>query len=231
MLRSSTGARFQLLCLAAVATFGIAPKALAQDQWSQPFLSDIEFSLGVGLMDRGTTGIGAPLLGHGYDHGAGMVLEADVRVLKRAWHHAIRHGLALRAFHQNGRALSLTDSGTFQLSGLDLAYVFRALLPCMSTEGTRFHLSPLAGLSVLRASAGNLRLRGDQTGELADAARAAFDHTALGFVIGVQFDVHKGPFLIALTADLREHFAIGKTPVSRDFMTSLALRVGFDINL
>lgn len=230
-LDSLLGVGVPLLCLTAVATICFASTALAQEQPSQPFLSDIEFTLGVGLMDRGTTGIGAPLLGHGYDHAVGAVLEGDLRVLKQAGHRVIHHGLALRAFHQDGRTLGLTDSGSFQVSGLDLAYVFRALLPCMSSDDVRFHLSPLAGLSGLRARAGNLSARSDQTGELTNAAHAAFDHTALGVVLGVQFDVHHGPFLVAVTADLREHFALGNTPVSRNFMTSLALRVGFDLDL
>lgn len=231
MLRAFSRVRFPLSCLTACLTICAASNARAQESPSPPFFSDVELSLGAGVMDRGTTGIGAPLLGHGYDHAGGAVLEGDVRLFKRGWYRMVHHGLALRAFHQSGRTLGLTDAGTFQVSGLELAYVLRALLPCMSNDDVRFHLTPLAGLSALRARAGDLHVPGDQTGELAEAARAAFDHVALGAVLGVQFDVHRGPLLIALTADLREHFAIGDTPVKRDFMTSLTLRVGVDIDL
>lgn len=233
--------RLALLCVSVLAVVGVTPNVLAQEVrapgplvWgvqSRPYFSDVELSVGLGMMDRGTTGIGAPLLGAGYDHAGGAVLEFDVRLFKQAWHRIVHHGIALRAFHQNGRTLGVTQDGTFQISGLDLAYVLRALLPCMSDDQVRFHLTPLVGLSVLQARAGNLHVRGDQTGELDDAARAAFDHVALGGVLGVQFDVHYDALLLALTADIREHFAVGDTPVARDFMTSLTLRVGVDINL
>ena len=62
-------------------------------------------------------------------------------------------------------------------------------------------------------------------------ARATSAQAVPSRPLSAQIDVRHGPLFLALVADVREHFAIGNTPVARDFMTSLTLRVGIDVEL
>ena len=208
-----------LICVCGQAQFASRPK---------PSVSSLEITAGAGFLDRGTTGIGAPLLDNGYDHSGGLVAELGLRLYLHGDRY-LQHGPVLRLFHQTGRVMGLADDDRFLLTGLDVAYALRILLPCMSNPETSWHLTPSVGLSGLRA-----RVRqpdSDQQDSDTGAARDAFDHEALGGVVAINFDVHPGDFVFGVTVDVREHFALGNTTVARDFMTSITLRAGVDLEL
>lgn len=186
-------------------------------------VSAVELTLEGGLLDRGTTGVGEPLLGYGYDHGGGVLIGAGLRLYFDIDGRYFHHGVAVRVGHQPG--------GGFAWSQLDLTYVFRTELPCLSSDDRRLRLSGIIGVTGARADAGMGNGAADDRWNLREVASEQLDHQALGAVLGVALDVHSGPFLLGLMLDVRELFALGDTPVARSFVATGSLRAGVELDL
>lgn len=200
------------------------PEVLLRDEGGgDPLVSAVELTLETGLLDRGTTGVGEPLLGYGYDHGGGMLVGAGLRLYFDIDGRYFHHGVAVRVGHQ--------PNDGFAWSHVDLTYVFRTELPCMSSDEHRLRLSGVIGVTGARADAGMGNGAPDDRWNLREVASEQLDHHALGAVLGVALDVHSGPFLLGLMLDVRELFALGDTPVARSFAATGALRAGFELDL
>jgi len=185
------------------------------------FLVPVDVTLEGGLLDRGTTGVGAPLLGYGYDHGGGLLLGAGLRAYFDIDGRYFHHGVALRFGHQPNDGIAWSQ--------LDLAYVFRTELPCMSDDERTFRLSGLVGVTGAYAEAGTGRGGMDEQWNLRLAAAEELDHHSLGGLLGVGLDLHGGPFVVGVLVDIRETFALGDGPASRSFVATGALRAGVEI--
>lgn len=200
------------------------------DVGSDPLIDALELSLDLGVMDRGTTGVGEPLLGLGYDHGGGALAGVGARAYLEIDRY-FAHGLSLRLSHQAGSLLGLDDGVGFAWSQLDVTYVFRTLLPCMSDDEVRFYLSGLVGVTGVRADAGTGTAPRDDRWNERQVASRRLDHDALGPMLGASLDVHFGAFFVGALIDVREPFALGAGPVSRSFVTTGSLRTGVQLAL
>ena len=211
------------LCLAGlVASFVFSHPALADDS--------LEVTVDMGVLDRGTTGIGEPLLGLGYDHGGGLQAGAGARLYFEL-NEYFRHGPSLRLSHQAGSVLGLAGEHGFAWSQLDLAYVFRTSLPCMSGDEVQWYLSGLVGLTGVYADAGTGDGPSDDRWNERLAASEELDHLALGGMLGVGLDMHFDEVFLGALIDVREPFALGSGVVSRSFVTSATLRAGVELGL
>jgi len=196
-----------------------------------PTFSDVELDLELGWMDRGTTGVGEPLLGYGYDHAVAPLVGASARLFFHDSIRYFRHGIALRGAYAAGGHLGLGDGVEFHLGQVDLGYVFRTQLPCMSTDERVFHLSGSLGLTGVRADAGTGRGSRDDRWNQRLAAAEDLDHVGLGGFLAVDLALHVGPLITGIRIDVREHFAVTDGPVSRDFAVATGLRMGVDLEL
>ena len=187
----------------------------------------VEVAVDLGVQDRGTTGIGEPLLGEGYDRGGGLVAGAGARMLLPVGDGGyFHHGVAARISHNAGWGLGLSERYGFAWSALDLAYAFRTNLPCMSTPERKLFLTGLLGVSGVVANAG-MGLEADpQTERQRRVASEQLDHVALGPLLGVGLDVHMGAFFLGLSLDLRQAYALGGGPLSASYVSSASIRVG-----
>jgi len=213
------------------AAFAYEPDVIEPDVVdSDPVIDSLELAVDLGLLDRGTTGVGEPLLGLGYDHGGGLQAGVGIRTYFEI-NRYFRHGVNLRFSHQAGSTLGLFGGYGFAWSQLDLTYVFRTSLPCMSDDDTQWYLSGLVGLTGVHADAGTGTAPRDDRWNERLAASDALDHLALGGLIGAGIDLHFDEVFLGLLLDVREPFALGSGPVSRSFVTSATLRAGVELEL
>ena len=189
-------------------------------------IRDVEISAELGVMDRGTTGIGAPLLGYGYDHGGGAFGALGTRVLfPFGYGDYFAHGFDLRASYSAGEFFGV-DGVDFHNGQLDLGYVFRTEFPCMRGETRIIYLSGALGVTGLYADAGTGRGEPDDTWNERVAASEALDHYGLGGYLTVDLAAHYGATFIGLRLDAREHFALGHSAIARDVTVAASLRFG-----
>ena len=225
------------LCLVGLlAPFVFSQSALAQDVGTTELIepesseTSLELAIDLGVLDRGTTGVGEPLLGLGYDHGGGLAAGVGARLYFEL-NEYFRHGVSLRGSHQAGDFLGLAGEHGFAWSQLDLSYVFRTSLPCMSDDDTQWYLSGLIGLTGVYADAGTGDGPRDERWNERLAASESLDHLALGGMLGVGLDLHFDDLFLGALIDVREPFALGSGAVSRSFVTSAALRAGIELEL
>jgi len=190
----------------------------------------LEVAVDLGVQDRGTTGIGEPLLGEGYDTAGGLVAGAGARMLLPVGYGGFfHHGVSTRISHSAGWGLGLSDRYGFAWSAVDLAYAFRTNLPCMSTPERQLFLTGVLGVSGVVANAGTGLQKDPQTERERRIASERLDHLALGPVLGVGLDMHMGAAFVGLAFDLRQAYALGHGPISRSYVSSAALRFGFQL--
>lgn len=212
------------LALTALALTAFAGTAHAHDD------VELELTLPVGVADRSTAA--ADLVpGYGYENQTGLLLGADAR-LYVGGNRYFQLGAAVAAAHHAGPALGLVDGHAFRSTMVDAGLAGRVLFPCMSGGDTRVHLSGVLGLSGLYADAGE-GVGGTPNGPDVDARRAAaasLDHGALGWRFALDLSWHLGNFIVGGGVGLRQHFGLD-TPVSRDLVMDVTLRLGGRIDL
>src|SRR5688500_16030126 len=114
--------------IAFLAVLLAAGAAQAQDYDVEPdsgVCSNLEVTVGIGAMARGTTGVGAPLLAYGYDHGGGMIAGLGLRLFFAGSTRFIRHGVLLRGAFNAGSSFGLVGGYGFATTTVDAAYVIR----------------------------------------------------------------------------------------------------------
>jgi len=190
----------------------------------------LEVSVDLGVQDRGTTGIGEPLLDEGYDTAGGLVAGAGARMLFGiSGGEYFHHGVATRVSHNAGWGLGLSDRYGYAWSAADLAYAFRTNLPCMSTPERQLFLTGVLGVSGVVANAGTGLEKDPQTSRERRVASERLDHVALGPVLGVALDMHMGSSFLGLELYLRQAYALDDGPVSRSYVSSASIRVGVQL--
>ncbi|MDQ3031461.1 MAG: hypothetical protein M3Y87_03520 [Myxococcota bacterium] len=217
-----------LTIVAAIAALTVSSLARADDPGDRALL---EASVGIGVADRSSTGIGDPLLGMGYDQSFGPLASLDVRLFVADGDYAyVRHGPVLRAAHHAGPSMGTWTGHAFRATSFDLGYAGRVEFRCMRSDEMRVHLGGFVGITGLHADAGRGDVeRANTDGATIEAART-LDHAALGGVLGVNLDLHFGAFLVGVGVDLHQWFGID-TRVARDLMLAAQLRVGVDLPL
>jgi len=190
---------------------------------SAPLLSSVEIAPEIGIFDRGTTGVGAPVLGYGYDHGGGAMFGAGARLFFHSSDNYFRQGIELRAAHETGDGLALTV--------FDLAYALRVKFPCMSDGERNVFGTGLLGVTTALGEAGLGDGSRDARWNDRVVASETLDHVGLGWLLAVGVDVHLGALFAGPRLDVREHFAITDGPVSRDFEIAATVRIGGEIEL
>jgi hypothetical protein len=231
------GSIFSLILLASVwcaadtAKAEGSPYSLTVEPAPEPSaLADVELSAELGVMDRGTTGVGAPLLGYGYDHGGGALGAIGTRFLFRfGYGDYFRHGLDLRAAYSAGEFFGVDGAG-MHVGQLDVGYVFRTEFPCMRGETRRIHLSGALGVTGLYADAGTGRGARDDMWNARVVAADALDHYGVGGYLTVDLTAHYDAAFVGLRLDAREHFAVGHSSIARDVTIGASLRFGVDIS-
>ena len=199
---------------------------------SPGLFSNIEITVGLGIMDRGTTGIGDPLLGLGYDTATGATTDLSLRFYFDSSMSFMNHGILLRGTYMAGSSFGLGEGYGFATTIVDLAYVIRFHCPCISTEDRKWYASGFVGLTGMYADASTgAGPDGGPEWNTRTAASSKFDHGALGGVLGASFDLHVDVFVIGVTVDLREHYGVGSTPIARSFETGASLHFGADFEL
>jgi len=182
-----------------------------------------------GFVDRSTTGIGGSLLGRGYDASAGSIAGAQLRVFFPIMGRTFGHGFDMRYSRSAGPTLG-ADGYALGLHMLDLGYTMRFEGRCMRSDTARWFFSGTLGLSGYDAQTGPGD-GADQWPAQFKGQTGAFDHQALGWLLSVNMDAHLEEFIVGVGLNLRQHFGISDSPVQRNFMLSLVLRLGFDIDL
>ncbi len=192
-------------------------------------LSNLELSLGVGILDRGTTGTGgSTLLGLEYDHAGGPYASFETRLFFDEDEEYYHHGFALRLLGTSGSALFGSAYG-MRTAILDVAYALRVSCPCMTSGDRRWYVTGMLGFTGAYADAGTGFGDGDLTNERR-AAATELDHVALGGVLALDFAVHFDALVVGLDVDLR-YLGAFDSPVARTFAASAGLRVGADLDL
>lgn len=191
----------------------------------------LELAIDLGLLDRGTTGIGDPLLDQGYDHGGGPVAGIGARLLfPFADGDYFHHGATLRLSHHGGGSFGLSERVGFVWTSLDATYAFRTNFPCMSDDDRKVYLTGLVGVTGTRADAGTGEGPRDEHWNQRVAASTELDHLALGPMLGLDLSVHFGALLAGVMLDLRQIFALGEGPISRSTVATGTLRFGVAID-
>ena len=199
---------------------------------SPGIFSDLEIVLGFGVIDRGVTGVGEPLLGYGYDHSGGPRADMALRLFFAESNQFVRHGIALRGGCDAGQTFGLAGGYGFATTTIDLAYVLRFHCPCISGDDTKWFLSAVVGVSMLHAEASTgAGARGGPDWNDREAAASKFDHDSLGAVLGVTMDLHLDVVIVGASIDLREHFSMTDGPIGRSFETGASVHAGFDLDL
>lgn len=224
--------------LGLISTVG-ASRAFAQETTellyrpaSPGVFSDLEIVLGFGVIDRGVTGVGEPLLGYGYDHSGGPRADMALRLFFAESNQYVRHGIAVRGGFDAGETFGLAGGYGFATTTIDLAYVLRFHCPCISGDQTKWFLSAVVGVSMLHAEASTgAGPRGGPDWNQRQAAAGKFDHDSVGGVLGVTMDLHLDVVMVGASIDLREHFSVTDGPVGRSFETGASVHAGFDLNL
>lgn len=189
-------------------------------------LTAFELTAGLGVLGRASAG--TPLVGHGYEASPGPMVDMTTRLLFGS-NRYLRFGVHARALHQRGRGFGRQGYGFASTIG-DLALTARTMFPCMSSAKRQVWFAVNLGLSGGYHDAGVGR--GPMT-DNANARRAAaetLDHGALGYVVGVDLALQFGALIVGLSADVRQHFALGAAEVRSHFLPSAALRVGYAFN-
>lgn len=220
--------RMAVVCVA-LSVFG-AGMGVAQPCSAEDSPRVLEVVADLGVQDRGTTGIGEPLLDEGYATAGGLVAGAGARMLFPIGYGGyFHHGVATRVSHNAGWGLGLSDRYGFAWSAVDLAYAFRTNLPCMSTPDRQLFLTGVLGVSGVVANAGTGLEKDPQTERERRTASEKLDHFALGPVLGVSLDMHIGAAFLGIGFDLRQAYALGDGPVSRSYVSSAVMRFGFQL--
>lgn len=191
----------------------------------------LEVTLGLGVGDRSTTGIGEPLLGMGYDQSFGPLASLDVRLFVADRDYAyVRHGPVLRVAHHAGPSMGTFTGHAFRATAIDLGYSGRTELRCMRDGDFRVHFGGFLGITGLHSDAdrGDVYRPNTDTQTL-DAART-LDHAGLGGTLGLSLDLHFGSFIAGLGVDLHQWFGID-TLVARDLMLAAQIRLGGDFSI
>lgn len=193
----------------------------------------LELALEVGLFDRGTTGVGDPLLDYGYDHGGGPAVGARLRFLSPLDDRYFHHGIDVRLLHQAGGTLGLSEEVGFYWTEVATGYGFRTMFPCMSNEsdGRIVRFTGTIGLTVANANAGTGRAARDDRWNERVAASEQLDHMAVGPHVSLGLDYHIDDFLIGIAIDARQLFSVSGGVEARTFGTSATLRTGVDLDL
>jgi len=225
-----------LAAVAAAIAVGVAPATARADYGDggdegdgHGLLSNLELSLGIGIIDRGTTGTGgSTLLGLEYDHAGGPYASFDARLFFDEDEEYFHHGFALRLLGTSGSALFGSAYG-MRIAVLDAAYALRVSCPCMTSGDRRWFVTGMLGVTGAYTDAGTGSGDGDLTNERR-AAATELDHVALGGVLAFDFAVHFAALVVGLGVDLRYLGAID-SPVARTFAASAGLRFGADLDL
>lgn len=188
----------------------------------------LELTVGAGIADRSSTGIGDPLLGMGYDQSFGPRGSATMRLFVEDSDHAyVRHGMLARVAYTAGPNLGIEGAG-FRNTAIDLGYSGRVRFPCMSRGDFSVHLGGYLAITGLVADADRGDWdRPDMANETIEAARR-YDHAGLGGALGLNLDAHYGAFIVGIGVDLHQYFGID-TMVARDLMIGAELRLGGEI--
>ncbi|MEM9191489.1 MAG: hypothetical protein AAGF12_20115, partial [Myxococcota bacterium] len=168
--------RGMLVGVGALLAVGFSAEAQAQPD-------SVQLGVGLGIVDRASTGVGEPLLDYGYDHEGGLLAEGSLRLYFDESNGYFSHALQLRFAHTGGAALGFTDHG-IGYSMAEVAYVFRTRLPCMSSSARTFYLSGYLGLSGAYGNASTGSGERDDRWNERVAAEGELDHYALGGVLG-----------------------------------------------
>jgi hypothetical protein len=221
-----------LFLSATFAAWAVEPAAACADGYDDesPLFSNIEVALEFGAMDRGTSGVGDPLLGYGYDHSGGALGGLDVRVFFHDSSDYFRHGVTLRGAYAAEDFFGL-GGVAFHFGQLDAGYVFRSILPCMSEGDRRVYVSGAIGVTTLLADASTGRGGPDARWNERVVAADALDHVGIGGFLTVDGAIHMRAAFIGVRLDLREHFTVSGGPASRDFSVAALLRGGVNIDL
>lgn len=188
----------------------------------------LELTVGAGIADRSSTGIGDPLLHMGYDQSFGPLGTATMRLFLEDDDSAyVRHGMLARVGYTAGPALGI-DRAAFQNTTIDLGYAGRVAFPCMRRGDFGVHLGGYLAITGLIADAGRGDTdRPDMANQTLEAARR-YDHAGLGGALGLNLDAHFGAFIVGIGVDLHQWFGID-TMIARDLMISSELRLGGEI--
>jgi hypothetical protein len=189
----------------------------------------LEATIGLGVADRSSTGVGAPLLGMGYDQSFGPLGTLDLRLfVANGGSSYIRHGPVVRAGYHAGPSMGTFTGSAFRFGAVDVGYAGRAEFPCMRRGDTSVHLGGYVGITGAWSDAdrGDAYRPNTETQTL-DAART-LDHAGLGGTLGLSLDVHFGAFVLGAGFDIHQWFGID-TPVARDLMLAGQLRLGADL--
>lgn len=225
-----------LTTLATVDALGATASAeerdyLAVEPREEKTFSDLELALELGVMDRGTAGVGAPLLGYGYDHDGGLLGAASVRLYFHDDQFWLRHGVGVRFAHHAGDDFGLGDTGFF-FEQIDVGYVVRTEFPCMASGDRHIYLSGILGVTTVIADASTGNRPSDANWNARTVAANELDHVGVGGVFGLALDVHFGAAFAGFYVDVREQFGVTpSSPISRDFSIAATLRGGVDIGL
>ncbi|MEM9072697.1 MAG: hypothetical protein AAGE52_29585 [Myxococcota bacterium] len=217
--------RFVASLVVVAGFWGVAKnaRACAYDD-NQGVVTGLELSAGLGVMGHNTTGVGEPLLGHGYDREAGPAVDGKLRLLfgdSRFY----RHGLTFRVGYTAGRQFGRNGYGFRRRYG-DVGYSFRTLLPCMSNETTKVYAGATVGFTGANADAGIGRGRIEDINENdRREASEALDHREWGWVLGGEIQVHIHSFMVGLDVDMRRLYG-RDTVADRIMLGSAVLRVG-----
>lgn len=222
--------RTTLLLALALAVPSIAPSiAEAQDVETLEMPARehalLELTLGAGIADRSSTGIGDPLLHMGYDQSFGPMGSATMRLFVEDddWAY-VRHGMMARVGYTAGPTLGV-EGAAFRDTTIDLGYAGRAAFPCMRRGDFSVHLGGYLAITGLIADADRGDVwRPDMANQTLEASRR-LDHGGLGGALGLDLDAHVSSFVIGLGVDLHQWFGID-TVVARDLMLSAELRIG-----
>lgn len=190
----------------------------------------LEATLGLGIADRSTTGIGDPLLGMGYDQSFGPLLSLDVRLFLPDEQSYVRHGPLLRGAHHAGPSMGTFTGHAFRATSFDLGYAGRTEFRCMRSDDVRVFLGGFVAITGLHADAdrGDVYRPNTDT-QTAEAART-LDHAALGGALGLSLDLHLASFVIGLGVDLHQWLGID-TLVARDLMLAAQIRIGGELEI
>ncbi len=191
-----------------------------------------EWTTSIGVADRSTTGVGAPLTGYGYAAATAPIVDLETRVMAPLGHDYFHHGVLARGTYVPSGDIVGPDYA-FRQGVFDLAYVFRTELPCMHRGSRQWFVSGYVGATVAIADAGTGTAPASDRSNLNIRTQAAadLDHVGVGWVVGVNFDMRVGAFVVGPAVALRQFFVVGNPTIAREWLPTLALRIGFDAQI
>lgn len=201
---------------------------LHQDQREPEPVMTTQITVGIGILGRGTTGIGGPLTEYGYDRSRGPHVDLQIRPLVNL-NHIVRLGFSMRALFFSDRGFGASGHA-FRLGVGELGISAQSLLPCLSTRDRQLHVGATVAMVGGYANAG--LGQGDDMnayGNLRTEAADGFDHGLVGFAVGMDGTITYGRFLFGFDINLRRLWSIGSTVSHRVTLSSLALRLGVSL--